>query len=64
MYTKSLAIRTRIYGNSHLNVAKSDENLGHVLADMRKCEEAPVHLQKGLEINLRLLGSGNLRTCS
>jgi tetratricopeptide (TPR) repeat protein len=57
MYTKSLAIRTRIYGDSHLDVAKSDGNLGNVLADMGKPEEALVHLQRGVEIKLKLLGS-------
>ena len=35
---------------SHLDVAKSDGNLGNVLVDMGKPEEALVHLQKGLEI--------------
>jgi hypothetical protein len=35
---------------SHLDVGKSDGNLGNVLVDMGKPEEALVHLQKGLEI--------------
>ena len=39
------------------DVAKSYGNIGNVLDDMGKPEEALVHMQKGLEIQLKLLGS-------
>ena len=39
------------------DVAKSYGNIGNVLDDMGKPEEALVHMQKGLEIELKLLGS-------
>jgi len=47
---KSLAIRTRIYGDSHPDVAKSRNGIGNVLRVMGKHEEALVQLQKGLEV--------------
>ena len=39
------------------NTVKVNKNVGNVLDDMGKYEEALVHLQKGLEIKLKLLGS-------
>ena len=57
VYPKSLEIDIRVHGDSHLSVAGSYGNLGNVLHDMGKPEEALVHLQKGLEIMLKLLGS-------
>ena len=38
-------------------MARSYGNIGNVLDDMGKPEEALVHLQKGLEIYLKVLGS-------
>ena len=46
-----------MFGSDHPDVARSHVNIGNVLDDMGKPEEALVHLQKGLEIYLKVLGS-------
>jgi tetratricopeptide (TPR) repeat protein len=56
MLTKSLDIKTRIYGDSHLDVAKSLIGIGSVLAQMGKHEEALAQLQKGLEVFVATCG--------
>ncbi len=64
MHAKSLAIRDRIYGDNHLDVAQSLNSIGTVLNKMGKPEEALVHLQKGLEIRLKLLGNEHLHVAA
>ncbi len=48
VHSKLLEIDILVHGGSHLSVAGSYGNLGNVLHDMGKPEEAFVHLQKGL----------------
>ncbi len=60
MHIKSLDVKTRILvGDNHLDVAISHGNIGSVLIQvyMGKHEEALGHMQKGLEIELKLLGN-------
>ena len=59
--TPSLDIWTRIYGgDNHLDVATSLMNVGNVLDDMGKYEEALVQHQKSLDIKIRVFGSEHL----
>ncbi len=57
MHSKSLDIKTRIYGGDHLDVATSLMNVGNVLDDMGKYEEALVQHQKSLDIKIRVVAA-------
>ena len=58
MQTKSLEIRTRIYGgDNHPDVARSFNNIGIVYDKKGDLENALVQHQKALEIRTRVFGS-------
>ena len=65
MYTKSLDIKTRIYGgDNHLDVAASYNNIGTVYESLGKYEEALEMYTKSLDIMTRILGGDNPPRCS
>jgi tetratricopeptide (TPR) repeat protein len=60
IYTKSLDIKTRIYGgDNHLDVAASYNNIGTVYESLGKYEEALEMHSKSLDIKTRILGGNN-----
>jgi tetratricopeptide (TPR) repeat protein len=60
----TLICAVALEGHDSLVVAASNVNISIVLDDMVKPEEARVHLQKGLEIQLKDLGSEHLEAAS
>jgi len=64
VYTKSLDIKTRIYGgdvtgDNHLDVAALYNNIGTVYESLGKYEEALEMHSKSLDIKTRILGGDN-----
>ena len=57
LYREALAIRTKLYGNEHLEVAESLDNLALVLEDQNKLAEAEAMMREALRIERALLGS-------
>jgi len=60
MFDFTLICAVALEGHDSLVVAASNVNISIVLDNMGKLEEARVHLQKGLEIQLKDLGSEHL----
>jgi tetratricopeptide (TPR) repeat protein len=57
MHTKSLEIRTRIYGgSSHPDVVASHSNIGAVYDSQGQYERTLEHYHKALEIDIKIPG--------
>ena len=58
-HQKSLAIKIRVFGSDHLDVAASYNNIGTVYESLGKYEEALEMHSKSLDIKTRILDGDN-----
>lgn len=56
LYRECLAIAKKLYGEEHVNVASVEINIGEVLGNLRKLEEADTIITAGVNRRIRLLG--------
>ncbi|MBL8174544.1 MAG: serine/threonine protein kinase [Bryobacterales bacterium] len=61
-HEKAYAVRVKIYGPEHLQVAFSHFNLGRTLMRLGKFEQARTHLEKAMRLRAEKLGPSNTQT--